>query len=81
MHLQNVPYHRYVVKVYKMQLPQVVLLANPVTGLLVEAQCLFILKLLYPGNKKKTISNYTYIVIIKHFEVCKSEPLSIAIYQ
>lgn len=64
---------------YKMQLPEALLLPNPVTGLLVKAQYLFTLRLLYPGNRNKTISNYTYVAIIKHFEVCKSEPFSTAI--
>lgn len=42
-------------------------------GTFFRVQCLFILKLPYPGNRIKITSNYTYFVIIKHFEVRKSE--------
>lgn len=79
MHLHSIPYHQDMVKVYKMQQPQVVLLQNYISVFLLEAQCLIMLKFLYPGNRNKTVSNYTYIVIIKHFEVYKSEPFSTAI--
>lgn len=67
------------VKVYKMHLQQVVFLQNYITVLLLEAQSLIMLKFLYPENRIKMILNYTYIVIIEHFEVYKSEPFSTAI--